>query len=449
MGMRELDRVKTVQAVVDGNLKPGLAAQRLGITDRQLRRVVRRYRAEGPAGMASRLRGQPSNHQLPPGTAERALGLIRDRYADFGPTLACEKLEECHGLVLAKETVRRLMAEAGYWVPRLQRPPKIYQPRRRRDCLGELVQIDGSDHRWFEDRAPSCTALVYVDDATSRIMAIHFAHSESAFSYFVAARAYLERHGKPAAFYSDKASVFRVNHPAARGGGGCTQFGRALYELNIEGICANSSQAKGRVERAHLTLQDRLVKELRLRGISTLEAANAFMPPFIADYNQRFAKPPKSGHDRHRTVRPDEHLELILAWQEPRCVSKSLTLQYDKVLYLLDDTPGNRALAGQYVTVYQYPDGRVEPRAHGVALPFARYDRLSEIDQGAIVENKRLGHVLEVAQIVQAKRDNRRSQSVPRSDGEPPRRRGQAPGKKAQRALDGNDVAEALEQLQK
>jgi hypothetical protein len=197
------------------------------------------------------------------------------------------------------------MAEAGYWVPRLQRPPKIYQPRRRRDYLGEPVQIDGSDHRWFEDRMPACTALVYVDDATSRIMAIHFAHSESVFSYFVATRAYLERHGKPAAFYSDKASVFRVNHPATRDGSGCTQFGRALYEPNIEGICANSSQAKGRVERAHLTLQDRLVKELSLRGISTLEAANAFMPPFIADYNQRFAKPPKSGHDRQRPVRPD------------------------------------------------------------------------------------------------------------------------------------------------
>ena len=191
------------------------------------------------------------------------------------------------------------------------------------------------------------------------------------------------------------------------------------------------------------------MKEPRLRGISTLEAANAFMPPFIADYNRRFAKLPKSGHDRHRPVRPDEDLELILAWREPRCVSKSLALQYDKVLYLLEDTPGNRALAGQYVTVWHYPDGRIEPRAHGVALPFTRYDRPSEIDQGAIVENKRLGHVLEIAQAVQAKRDNRRSQSLPGNDGEPPRKRGQAPGKKAQRALDGNDVAEALEQLQK
>jgi len=244
MGMREFDRLKTVQAVVDGNLKPGQAADRLGVTARQLRRLVLRFRDEGPAGLASRSRGQPGNHQLPPGVAERALGLIRDRYADFGPTLACEKLAECHGLVLAKETVRRLMAGAGYWVPRLQRPPKIHQPRRRRDCLGELVQIDGSDHRWFEGRAPACAALVHVDDATSRIMAIHFTHSESAFSYFIATGAYLERHGKPAAFHSDKASVFRVNHPSARDGGGRTRFGRALYEPDIEGICATPARPR-------------------------------------------------------------------------------------------------------------------------------------------------------------------------------------------------------------
>lgn len=169
--------------------------------------------------------------------------------------------------------MRKLMVSTGLWVPRKQRPPKIYQPRNRRACLGELIQIDGSDHHWFEDRAPACTLLVYVDDATSRIMELRFVPSESAFSYFEATRSYLEQHGKPIALYSDKASVFRVNKKDATGGDGHTQFGRALFELNIECICANSSQAKGRVERTHLTLQDRLVKELRLRGISTMEAA--------------------------------------------------------------------------------------------------------------------------------------------------------------------------------
>jgi hypothetical protein len=219
--------------------------------------------------------------------------------------------------------------------------------------------------------------------------------------------------------------------------------------LNIESICANSSQAKGRVERANLTLQDRLVKELRLRGINTIDDANAFVPHFMADFNQRFAKPPRSDHNVHRPLRPDiEDLDLIFAWREPRCVSKSLTLQYDKVLYLLQDTPATRKLAGHYIDIYHYPDGRIEPRANGAALPFTIYDRLSEIDQGAIVDNKRLGYVLQMAQVVQDKRDNRRSQAVPAGDGES-RKRGRPPGKKAPRALNQDDMLEALTKLQK
>lgn len=447
VSMRELNRLRIVQAVVDGMLKPGVAAQRLNLTDRQIRNLVSRFREEGSAGLLSGRRGKPSNRQLPAGIEQRAVALIRQFYADFGPTLACEKLAECHGLCLAKETVRRIMVDAGLWVPRRLRPPKVYQPRNRRACLGELVQIDGSDHRWFEDRAPACTLLVYIDDATSRLMELRFVRSESAFSYFEATRAYLTRYGKPVAFYSDKAAVFRHNKKQPQGGDGHTQFGRALYELNIEGICANSSQAKGRVERANLTLQDRLVKELRLRGISTMEDANAFVPHFIADFNRRFAKPPKSDHNAHRPVRPEEDLDLIFAWREPRCVSKSLTLQYDKMLYLLQDTPETRKLAGQYIEVYHYPDGRIEPRVNGAALPFTIYDRLSEIDQGAIVDNKRLGHVLQMAQLVQEKRDDRRSQSVPAGDGES-RKRGRLPGKKAPRALDQDDMLEAMIRLQ-
>lgn len=443
MSIRELDRLKTVQAVIDKQLKPGQAAERLQLTDRQLRRLVNRYRLEGPQGLASRNRGRPSNRQLPPGLASKALSLIREHYADFGPTLACEKLAEQHGLHLATETVRRIMIDSHLWIPRKQRPPKVYQPRNRRACVGELIQIDGSDHRWFEDRAPACTLLVYVDDATSRIMHLHFTHSESTFSYFAATRAYLEQHGKPIAFYSDKASVFRVNKKQAAGGDGHTQFGRVLFELNIEGICANTSQAKGRVERANLTLQDRLVKELRLRGISTMEAANAYAGEFIADYNARFAKPPRHDHNAHCPIRSDECLDLIFTWREPRCVSQSLTIQYDKVLYMLEDTPDNRRLAGRYIEVYHYPNGRIEPRANGTALPYAIYDRLPEIDQGSIVDNKRLGHALQLAKLVQEKRDNRRSQSVPSTDG-PSHKRGRPPGKKAPRALNQQDILEAI-----
>ncbi len=198
-----------------------------------------------------------SNHRLSEGVAQRALRLIRERYADFGPTLACEKLRECHGIRLAVETVRTLMTAAGLWVPRKQRPPSIHQPRNRRACLGELIQIDGSDHRWFEDCAPACTLLVFIDDATSRLMTLHFTATESTFSYFEALSKYLRAHGKPMAFRSDKASVFNVKNRSSTAGKGVTQFGRALYELNIDAFCANTSQAKGRVERADLTLQDR------------------------------------------------------------------------------------------------------------------------------------------------------------------------------------------------
>ena len=253
LSMRELDRLKVIQAIVEIGLKPGRAAERLGLTVRQVERLVTRYRERGPSGVASGRRGRPGNRKLDAGLAVRALTIVRERYADFGPTLAREKLEECHGIRLAKETVRRLMTEGGLWVPRKQRPPKLYQPRARRACLGELVQIDGSDHRWFEDRAPACTLLVYVDDATSRLMQLHFTATESTFSYFEATRAYLERHGKPVAFYSDRASVFRSTC-AGKTGRSVTHFGRAMYELNIDTFCANSSSAKGRVERAHLTL---------------------------------------------------------------------------------------------------------------------------------------------------------------------------------------------------
>ncbi|OAT14714.1 transposase [Buttiauxella noackiae ATCC 51607] len=270
----EVNRLKIIQDVIDRRLTTQMAAQRLGISDRQCRRLLARYREDGPLGMTSRRRGMRGNRQLMPGLADQALELIRTRYADFGPTLAQEKLAELHGLILGKETVRRIMTRAGLWVPRKQRAARIHQPRYRRPCTGELIQIDGCDHEWFEDRGPACTVLVYVDDATSKIMELLFVKSESTFSYFESTRRYIDKHGKPLALYSDKAGVFRVNNKNATGGDAHMQFGRVMHELSIQTICADTSEAKGRVERAHLTLQDRLVKEFRLQGISSMEAAN-------------------------------------------------------------------------------------------------------------------------------------------------------------------------------
>ncbi|MFL9901315.1 transposase, partial [Paraburkholderia fungorum] len=220
-------------------------------------------------------------------------------------------------------------------------------------------------------------------------------------------RAYLQRYGKPVAFYSDKFSVFYVKDRAGTAGKDVTQFARALYQLNIEAFCANTSQAKGRVERANLTLQDRLVKELRLRNICTQEAANAYAPSFIADFNRRFGKPPKSDHDAHRPLRADEDLKQILAYRVPRKVSNALTVQYDRAMYLLQDTAANRRLMHAYIEVVEYRDGAIEIQAAGRVLPCREYDRITRIDQGAVIENKRLSAALEVARLVQAQRDDR------------------------------------------
>jgi len=242
--------------------------------------------------------------------------------------------------------------------------------------------------------------------------------------------------------------VFRPTHTQT-GDRGVTHFGRAMYELNIDTWCANSSSAKGRVERAHLTLQDRLVKELRLRGISTIAAANAYAPAFIASYNAHFAKPPKSTFDAHRPLRDDEDLDALLTWRELRRVTKSLTVQYDRVMYLLADTPANRKLIHRYIDVWEYPDGRIEVRADGVALPCVPYDRLSEIDQGAVIEHKRLGHALQVAQALQAQRDDRRASGSPSRThrGLAAGRNQREPGTKKQREFTREDVNATLTQL--
>ncbi len=222
-----------------------------------------------------------------------------------------------------------------------------------------------------------------------------------------------------------------------------------MYELNIDTFCANSSPAKGRVERAHQTLQDRLVKELRLRGINTVAEANAYAPIFMAAYNARFAKPPKSDFDAHRPLRADESLELVMTWRETRKVTKSLTVQYDRVMYLLDDTPENRKLIDRYVEVWEYPDGRIELRMDGRILACRQYDRLAEIDQGAIVEHKRLAHVLQVSQALQAQRDNSRIGKAPSRThlGASTKVQSRMSGKKKQREFTQADVEHAIVDL--
>jgi hypothetical protein len=349
---------------------------------------------------------------------ETVLAIVRERYSDFGPTLAAEKLSELHGLDLGVETLRQWMIGAGLWVRRKDRLKRIHQPRARRDCLGELVQIDGSEHWWFEDRGPQCTLLVYVDDATSRLMHLKLVETESTFDYFQATREYLEAHGKPVAFYSDKHGVFRVNSAGAVQGDGMTQFGRSLHALNIDILCANTPQAKGRVERANKTLQDRLVKELRLQRISAIAAGNELLPAFLADYNARFGKEPRNSKNLHRPLSVGDDLTDVFAWREERTVSNSLTLQYDKVVFLLEPNAVTRDLRRKRVTVVDYPDGRLAIRYRGLDLPYTTFDKLRQVSQATIVENKHLGAVLSHIREQQIERAEARSQSAPRRQGQ-------------------------------
>jgi hypothetical protein len=411
----ELARLEVLRDLDQRRLTATAATQLLGLERRQVFRLLKAYRAEGPAGLISKRRGRASNRRKPEELRSKALAVIRERYWDFGPTLAAEKLREAHGMALGRETLRLWMIEAGLWRDRKQRLQRVHQPRHRRECVGELVQIDGCEHWWFEDRGPQCTLLVFVDDATSRLMYLQFVESESTFAYFHATRAYLKAWGKPVAFYSDKHGVFRVNHEGALGGDGMTQFGRALDALNIDIICANSSQAKGRVERAHKTLQDRLVKELRLAGVSSLAEGNSLLPAFTADYNTRFAKPPANGKDLHRPVHAGDDLEDAFAWQEERTLSRALTLQYDKVMFILEPSDQAKAAIGKRVTVLDHPDGRLSIRYNGVALAYRTFDKLRQVSQAAIVENKRLGAALAFIREEQLRREpERRSTKAPR-----------------------------------
>lgn len=406
MSDREVDRLDVLSDVRSGRLRVCDACELLSLKRRQVFRLLARLKRDGAAGLASRRRGQPSNHRLPAAMRSRALSLIREHYSDFGPTLAAEMLAERHDCVISRETLRHWMTAEGLWTARKRRRRAVHQPRRRRDCVGELVQIDGSDHAWFEARGDRCTLLAFIDDATSRAQHLRFVPSESTFEYFRSVRAYVEAHGKPVAFYSDKLGVFRVNTGEGAGHGRLTQFGRAMAELTIGAICANSPQAKGRVERAFGTLQDRLVKVMRLAGVSTMEAANAWLPGFVADYNRRFACAPASPKDLHRPLGADDDLDETLVCRTWRTVTRSLGVSWKGTLLLLEPTPFARGLARGRVEIVEYPDGRLAVRSGKIALAFrlilpAPFTLLSE-DSDDTVDGKRLTAVLALVREHQA-----------------------------------------------
>jgi len=392
MSKKEVKRLEVIQRIEAKRLKQKEAAEMLRVSERHVRRMLRANRQSGTEGLVSKRRGKPSNNQLNEEVKQQAIDLIYSQYYDFGPTLAHEKLTEKHGQELSRETVRQLMIIEGLWKPKKAKKLVVHQMRERRACLGELVQIDGSPHRWFEERGEACNLLVYIDDATGRLMELYFTPGETTFSYFAATERYLTRYGKPVAFYSDKNSIFKVNIKNALTGTGMTQFGRAMKELDIEIICANTPQAKGRVERVIQVMQDRLVKEMRLRDISSIETANSYAAEFMADYNARFGVQPRSSHDAHRPLGTNLDLERVFTLQDERTLSKNLTLQYKKVVYQIQTSRPSYAMKNALVTVCEDDQGTIAILYKGQSLEYSIYQKQQR--QAEVVSSKAIDEKL-------------------------------------------------------
>ena len=343
--MSEIDRLKVIDAVLKGNLNKCQAAEQLSLCRRQVIRLCQRVECEGNRGIIHRLRGQPSNHRLQPRLLDEALELIKAKYRDFGPTFAGEKLMKVHGIYLSTYALRQGMIKVGIWRPRKQKA-KHRSWRERRACVGMLIQLDGSDHDWFEGRGPRCVLLIYIDDATSRILYGEFVRVEDTLTLMRTTKTYLLRYGRPGAFYVDKDSIYKVNRQPSieeqlRGADPVTQFTRAMEELGITVISANSPQAKGRAERGFGTHQDRLVKELRLADISTIEEANPFLwEIYIPDHNERCAVEPANRTDAHRPLLKFHRLEEILSLRIDRSVFNDFTVRFNNQFFqVLPDQP--------------------------------------------------------------------------------------------------------------
>jgi len=362
MSNREIDKLKVISNVMTGKLTWDEAGAQLDLSGRQVGRLCGKVLKNGNAGIIHGSEYLLSNNQLEPGLLEEAMGFVKSKYSDFGPTFANEKLFKIHKLVLSTPTLSRAMTKEGLWKPR-KSGPKHRDWRQRRFCVGELVQLDGSDHDWFEGRGPKCVLLVFIDDATSRILYARFITVEDTLNLMAASKAYLLLNGRPVAWYVDKDSIYKINRQASieeelRDEQPITQFTRAMTELGITVICADSPQAKGRVERGFGTHQDRLVKELRLAGISNMADGNIFLAEvYVPEHNAHFSVAPENNTDAHRPLLKNHRLEETLSLRTERTVANDYTVRKDNKFFQL--------LAEQSVRVKPKDKVLVEMRLDG------------------------------------------------------------------------------------
>ncbi len=389
MTIKEAERLGIMRQVDKKNLTVKKASEELGVCLRQTKRIRKRYLEQGEIGLISLKRGRESNRKIDKGIRDRAIALIKAKLTDFGPTLACEKIEEFEGIKVSEETVRKWLIEEGLWKIKRKKEMKIYQRRTRRSRFGELLQGDGSPHDWFEGRSEKCTLLQFVDDATSKTTAARFAKAETTDGYLDLLKEHLERYGRPLGLYVDKHSIFRVNKEEIQKGVGITHFGQVAKDLEIELICANSPQAKGRVERKNGVFQDRLIKEMRLRGINTLEEGNKFLPEFLDKMNEKFGKEAAIAEDAHKELRAQDNLERIFARKDKRKLSKNLTFQHKGILYLVQTQSPNRL---KHATVdILCPKGEaIKVEYKGRSLEYKKWNE-TIYEQPKILDSKEIG----------------------------------------------------------
>ena len=337
---KELKRLHVIGKVLEKGIREVEAAEVLRLSSRQIRRIVKRVRLEGDKGVIHKSRGQPSNRRISDEVRDKIIQRYRSQYSDFGPTLASEKLQERDQLHISDETLRLWLLESGDWKKR-RKTRGHRRWRERKGHRGEMVQIDGSHHDWFEGRGPRCVLMGYIDDATSKVSG-RFYEYEGTIPALDSFKRYIQKHGLPMSVYLDRHTTYKSTAKASIEDDlnekvPLSEFERALKELEVKVIHANSPQAKGRVERLFGTLQDRLVKEMRLRGIRTIEEGNGFLKQYLPVYNRRFSVPPKEADDLHRSSAKGLNLDAILCIKTERALRNDFTVAYDKKLYQIED----------------------------------------------------------------------------------------------------------------
>jgi len=362
MTNREVERLTIINNLIAGHINGTDAAKQLSLSVRQTKRLKARVKKHGIKGIIHQLRGQDGNNKIDKKLLKEVEKIIKKEYPDFGPTLAAEKLMEINKINLGVTTIRKLMIKEEFWKPKKRKQNQQHREwRPRKECYGEMEQFDGSYHKWFEGRGGEICLLGSIDDATGKITKLKFAQNEGVVEVFRFWKEYLEAKNKPVAIYLDKFSTYKVNHKNATDNHELiTQFQRACQDLNINLISAHSPQAKGRIERLFETLQDRLVKELRLRKISDTETANKFLEEkYIQIFNDKFSVIPTKDTDLHRplTEHDQSNLDKIFSIQSKRQVKNDFTIQFKNNWYQLNEI--------QPTTVYQKDDVLVEERLDG------------------------------------------------------------------------------------